>query len=234
MSFGRAMHVLALAALTSACLTILLIAWTVEAQVRYSDYSMLGERHAALIADSTGAFASEPVVVPISPTVSHLQWRAPGKPATYWEVFELKDNPATSTRWWFLVAFCSPGGCDFIRTDRATLEIGGQVFEISRPELAGHPYAPEMYTAPYTIRIWARSGPAPFQWRASLSMPVEISNPLWLTDPQRSRMAIRQDEVWTDSSGSSTRWNYLGKGAGIGYVGNNDGWAYGVAWAWRY
>lgn len=233
--FGRALHVLALESVTAICLTLLMLALTAQAQpVRYSDYSMLGERHAALIADVNGAFASEPVVIPISATVSHIEWREPGKPPTYWEVFELKDNPATSTRWWFLTGFCSPGGCDPITTQRATLEIGGQVFEVGHPELAGHPYAPEFFTAPYTLRIWGRSGPTPFTWRASMSMPVEITNPLWLNDSQRTRMAIRQDETWTDSSGSSTRFNYLGRGAGIGYVGENDGWKYGIAWAWRY
>lgn len=241
--FGRALHVLALELVSGIAFGFLLFCATANAQVRYTDFSMLGQRHASLIADTNGTLAVEPVVVPISPSVSHIQWRAPGKAPIYWEVFELKHNPATSTNWWFLTAFCSPGICDPIATQRATLEIGGQVFEIGRPEIQGHPYAPEFFTAPYTIRIWGWSGPTTFHWRASMSMPSEVSNPLWLTTPQKARLAIRQDEAWWDglngweegaSDLSWSRFNYLGKGVGIGYIGENMGWRYGAAWAWSY
>lgn len=232
--FGRACHQLALEIVAGVAIGFLLFCWSEAfAQVRYSDYAMLGERHAALLADSNGTFAAEMIVQPIDGR-SRVYWRPPGGPSDYYEVFELKDNPATSTRWWFLTHFCRTAGCDPITTQRATLEIGGQVFEISRPEIPGHPYAPETFTAPYVIRIWGRSGPTPFHWRASMSMPAEITSPQWRTDGNRTRMAIRQDEEWTDSSGSSTRFNYLGRGAGIGFAGENDGWRYGIAWAWRY
>lgn len=215
-----------------------------EIPVRYSDYSMLTQRWAYLIADRNGAFAAEVVIEPQSPTVSHIQWRVPGQPPTYWEVFELKDNPATGSKWWFLTKFCSPGGCDVITTQRAVLSIGGQTFEIARPDVEGHPYAPELFTAPYVITIWAETGPTPFYWKAAMAMPVDVTNPLWNNDVQKTRKALRQDEVWWsqtggwEEGGSDTQWsryNYLGKGAGIGFAGKNFGWwEFGIAWAWPY
>lgn len=108
-----------------------------------------------------------------------------------------------------------------ITTDFAEVNYGDgwKIMNLLNQELTGQPYALLAFDRTYEIRTCGRvlNDPrnldhrpeyrfAEWCWQARYEFPVNITNPCWLGAGDRTRLAVKQDELWCDTNREGRAW----------------------------